>query len=449
MAAAAAEVECSPEAAISPGAWARDIYHHSRVLSITQVPPVFVSKGPNTKHVVTVQGAMSRCLTISSAALDEIARLATHRRTFDNWIADENHSRLQNYLYYLWVRLLEQANVLQMQALNEAAKGALTKLGISEWSIVFNTNLYDSVGRAILCMGVQQNFRTEKEPFSSGVCVANDPDSPVTKLFDICHRPDLSFQIWGCQLDNVAGPSGPPPPYIPSHFVPHHPEFFYPRDQRLLLDNTAEVDPSASHITGERLDRLISAGLVDPDEGVGERYLRDDETAYEHEEVVLVPKGATTRRAVLKKFDEKKDMFSRGLVGKAAVEHLVHKLIVESVSLARHSFQTAVPQLRFVKVWVKQNTLVYTSHLQLLLPLFSPAGRPAAALVLDLDEDEVRYRANTVLTLSMALGNARLLSTPMAPWIYGTRGHSAAPSIAPCAPNSWSQANPAHDDIGS
>lgn len=83
--------------------------------------------------------------------------------------------------------------------------------------------------------------------------------------------------------------------------------------------------------------------------------------------------------------------------------------IREAGKRAQMNWKTAVPQYYFGRG---------EGFIQLLLPLcILQPDRADLALVLDKVHSEKRYRAHTVLTLSMAYKNARLIARPYSDWL--------------------------------
>lgn len=86
--------------------------------------------------------------------------------------------------------------------------------------------------------------------------------------------------------------------------------------------------------------------------------------------------------------------------------------IREAGKRAQMNWKTAVPQYYFGHAGRGQG------YIQLLLPLcIMQPDRADLALVVDKVRSENRYRAHTVLTLSMAYKNARLLARPYSDWL--------------------------------
>lgn len=87
------------------------------------------------------------------------------------------------------------------------------------------------------------------------------------------------------------------------------------------------------------------------------------------------------------------------------------------------NWKTAVPQYYFGHSGRGQG------YIQLLLPLcLMQPDRADLALVVDKVRSESRYRAHTVLTLSMAYKNARLIARPYSDWLGSESGVSHTPS---------------------
>ena len=89
------------------------------------------------------------------------------------------------------------------------------------------------------------------------------------------------------------------------------------------------------------------------------------------------------------------------------------------------NWKTAVPQYYFGA------GARGAGRIQLLLPLcLMEPDRTDLALVVDKDKSELKYRAYTVLTLSMAYKNARLISRQDSEWLGSA---AVGPSVPPTA----------------
>lgn len=128
-----------------------------------------------------------------------------------------------------------------------------------------------------------------------------------------------------------------------------------------------------------------------------------------------------------------KFVLRRGDIGKTACVRKLDDCIESCVRAARRNYMTAVPQFYFDNAAIPANfagtgagTQVFVGHLQLLLPMFSLSGQVVAALTTaivnrytnPLAPAGFQYLASTILPLSWALSNARLLTTPQASWIW-------------------------------
>ena len=228
--------------------------------------------------------------------------------------------------------------------------------------------------------------------------------------------------------------------------------FFQPRDQRLLFDHTAQVGTNDRHIVEERLDRLVDAGIIDPNEAWihfgtqaeanaalapvhGARWVECEvheglavgvsgrqRDRYLGQRLWCFQKWVATGRFVLRRHN----------LGVTACALKVRKCIDDSVQVAKRNYMTVVPQFYYGKQRVVERATgralsVHCGTLQLLLPLFSASGDVVAALSVDESRPGGNggefYFASTILALPWALGNARLLTTPQAPWLRkGRRG---------------------------
>ena len=90
-------------------------------------------------------------------------------------------------------------------------------------------------------------------------------------------------------------------------------------------------------------------------------------------------------------------------------KHLIINLLDGTISDAlnriKRNYKTAVPQF-------------YNNKLQLLLPLCLQS-RGVADLALVIEKENGFYRASTILTLDMAINNARLIAKPDDEWLKG------------------------------
>jgi hypothetical protein len=114
---------------------------------------------------------------------------------------------------------------------------------------------------------------------------------------------------------------------------------------------------------------------------------------------------------------------------------LLDSSIREAGKRAQMNWRTAVPQYYFGQGGVGQG------HIQLLLPLcIKQPDRADLALVVEKIQNE-RYRAHTVLTLSMAYKNARLIARPYSDWL-GSVGSTPAGLDLDSHPSTDSQQEP-------
>ena len=119
--------------------------------------------------------------------------------------------------------------------------------------------------------------------------------------------------------------------------------------------------------------------------------------------------------------DENVDRFPAALQGNPQLRrNALDGAIREAGKRAQMNWKTAVPQYYFGYAGRGQG------YIQLLLPLcIMQPDRADLALVVDKVHNERRYRAHTVLTLSMAYKNARLISRPYSDWL-GSAPETAA-----------------------
>ncbi len=108
--------------------------------------------------------------------------------------------------------------------------------------------------------------------------------------------------------------------------------------------------------------------------------------------------------------DENADRFPASLQANPHLRRLgLDAAIREAGKRAQMNWKTAVPQYYFGRG---------EGFIQLLLPLcILQPDRADLALVVDKVHSEKRYRAHTVLTLSMAYKNARLIARPYSDWL--------------------------------
>lgn len=108
--------------------------------------------------------------------------------------------------------------------------------------------------------------------------------------------------------------------------------------------------------------------------------------------------------------DENADRFPESLQANPHLRRLgLDAAIREAGKRAQMNWKTAVPQYYFGRG---------EGFIQLLLPLcILQPDRADLALVVDKVHSEKRYRAHTVLTLSMAYKNARLIARPYSDWL--------------------------------
>jgi hypothetical protein len=108
--------------------------------------------------------------------------------------------------------------------------------------------------------------------------------------------------------------------------------------------------------------------------------------------------------------DENVDRFPESLRANPHLRRLgLDAAIREAGKRAQMNWKTAVPQYYFGRG---------EGFIQLLLPLcILQPDRADLALVVDKVHSEKRYRAHTVLTLSMAYKNARLIARPYSDWL--------------------------------
>jgi len=107
--------------------------------------------------------------------------------------------------------------------------------------------------------------------------------------------------------------------------------------------------------------------------------------------------------------------FRRGYVGIKALQQKLRSWIQESISLCRKNFALALPQMYYT---VHQGK--FQGSGQILLPLFCHTQSAKLALALSYSrgqDGQESYRAATVLSIRMARGNARLITTPQVSWI--------------------------------
>jgi len=107
--------------------------------------------------------------------------------------------------------------------------------------------------------------------------------------------------------------------------------------------------------------------------------------------------------------------FRRGDVGIAALQRLLHSWIHESISLCRKNFALALPQMYYTV-----DRGIFQGKGQILLPLFCHTQSAKLALALSYQggqDAQESYEAATVLSIRMARGNARLITTPQVSWI--------------------------------
>jgi hypothetical protein len=118
--------------------------------------------------------------------------------------------------------------------------------------------------------------------------------------------------------------------------------------------------------------------------------------------------------------DENADRFPESLRANPHLRRLsLDAAIREAGKRAQMNWKTAVPQYYFGRG---------EGFIQLLLPLcILQPDRADLALVVDKVHSEKRYRAHTVLTLSMAYKNARLIARPCSDWLGTEPG---APEIS-------------------
>jgi hypothetical protein len=106
---------------------------------------------------------------------------------------------------------------------------------------------------------------------------------------------------------------------------------------------------------------------------------------------------------------------------------LLDAAIREAGKRAQMNWKTAVPQYYFGA------GARGAGRIQLLLPLsFMEPDQTDLALVVDKDKSERKYRAYTVLTLSMAYKNARLISRQDSEWLGSAK---VGPSVPPTQPS--------------
>ena len=108
--------------------------------------------------------------------------------------------------------------------------------------------------------------------------------------------------------------------------------------------------------------------------------------------------------------DENAERFPETLQANPHLRRLgLDAAIREAGKRAQMNWKTAVPQYYFGRG---------EGYIQLLLPLcILQPDRADLALVVDKVHSEMRYRAHTVLTLSMAYKNARLIARPYSDWL--------------------------------
>jgi len=88
---------------------------------------------------------------------------------------------------------------------------------------------------------------------------------------------------------------------------------------------------------------------------------------------------------------------------KYMLSNLLNGTIDEAKSRLRRNYKTAIPQF-------------FNNKIQLLLPLCL-TSKSVADLALVVEKDNGNYRATTILTLDMAINNARLIAKPDDEWL--------------------------------
>ncbi len=202
-------------------------------------------------------------------------------------------------------------------------------------------------------------------------------------------------------------------------------------------------------IIDDNLDRLADTGLIDVNEA--KVFFDDVEVANQESPLPVgqfwAASSMTEKLAVgvprdklkvgkwcfAKYTDDGKFVLRRGDIGKIACVRKLDDCIESCVRAARRNYMTAVPQFYFDNAAIPANfagtgagTQVFVGHLQLLLPMFSLSGQVVAALTTAIVNRRTnplapagfQYLASTILPLSWALSNARLLTTPQASWIW-------------------------------
>lgn len=110
-------------------------------------------------------------------------------------------------------------------------------------------------------------------------------------------------------------------------------------------------------------------------------------------------------------------VFRRGAMSKGALVQRLKGWIVESVELCKRNLSLSLPQMFYT---IRDRR--YVGTLQLLFPFYCGQPKACLALALEYGRDEAGkpcYEARTVLTLRMARGSARLLTTPQVCWMRG------------------------------
>jgi hypothetical protein len=205
-------------------------------------------------------------------------------------------------------------------------------------------------------------------------------------------------------------------------------------------------------IIDDNLDRLVDTGLIDVNEA--KVFFGSDDVAEANQESPLpvgqfwVASNMTEKLAVgvprakleggkwcfAKYMDggHAKFVLRRGEIGKIACIRKLDDCIQSCIRAARRNYMTAVPQFYFDNAVIPANYAgtgasihVFVGRLQLLLPVFSLSGQVVAALTTAINRNTnpqapagFQYLASTILPLSWALCNARLLTTPQASWIW-------------------------------
>lgn len=323
--------------------------------------------------------------------------------------------KLQNYLTYMFIRLLEEGKVIFVKAMSPEDKTRAEQRGLPQQLCVFDTGLWDREDRNIYLVAVADS-RGSFTALKTGLFRAGSD-------VDVFLR-----EVLGQRSTVHSGWASYPPP---------HAVFFEPSDPSLVYDWRVPLAKNYRHIIIERVRRFIDAGVVDLDElncstgdDVADEAARLEVKArfwcdangwdvYWSKPLAHGPHAGLKLLKLLKPKvykDVKEYIFRRTALGKAALSFLLDTWVDQSIRVVRKTYSLAVPQFYYSK----NADGHFKGTLQLLLPLYCGLDRPVLALSIQsiVGPTGVReYLATTVLTLDMAFGNARLLTTPQVSWV--------------------------------